>query len=121
VEAREGQECLTCADKLRRIAIGSLRNKLHSILPAALVLSEIAPLAVEIILMIGGTYLACESAQPRLRGMSRFRQSSLARSTSRLVGLVMTAIARWCSGSSLCRSEAIEGCQRDLVARNRLQ
>lgn len=47
---------------IKRIAIGSIRNKLLLILPAALVLSEIAPILVEIILMCGGTYLAYEGA-----------------------------------------------------------
>lgn len=45
---------------IRRIATGSLRNKLLFILPAALVLSEIAPKVVEVILMLGGTYLCYE-------------------------------------------------------------
>lgn len=45
---------------IRRIAIGSVRNKLVFILPAALVLSAIAPILVEIILMCGGAYLAYE-------------------------------------------------------------
>lgn len=48
---------------IRRIAIGSLRNKLLFILPAALILSSLLPIAVEIILMIGGAYLAYEGAQ----------------------------------------------------------
>ena len=47
---------------IRRIAQGSLRNKLLFILPAALLLSAIAPLLVEIILMCGGAYLAYEGA-----------------------------------------------------------
>ena len=47
---------------IRRIATGSLRNKLLFILPAALILSEIAPKVVEIILMLGGTYLCYEGA-----------------------------------------------------------
>ena len=38
---------------IKRIAIGSLRNKLLIILPVALVLSAIAPTLVEIILMAG--------------------------------------------------------------------
>jgi predicted DNA repair protein MutK len=45
---------------IRRIAIGSLRNKLLIILPAALLLSSIAPIVVEIILMFGGCFLAYE-------------------------------------------------------------
>jgi predicted DNA repair protein MutK len=47
---------------IKRIATGSLRNKLLFILPVAIVLSEIAPTIVEIILMLGGTYLAFEGA-----------------------------------------------------------
>jgi len=48
---------------IKRIAFGSLRNKLLFILPAALLLSEIAPTVVEIILMIGGGYLCFEGAE----------------------------------------------------------
>ena len=48
---------------IARIARGSLRNKLLLILPAALLLSAVAPLLVEIILMIGGTYLCFEGAE----------------------------------------------------------
>jgi len=47
---------------IRRIATGSLRNKLLFILPVAILLSEIAPTLVEIILMVGGTYLCYEGA-----------------------------------------------------------
>lgn len=47
---------------IRRIAMGSLRNKLLFILPAALVLSSVAPTVVEVILMFGGTFLAYEGA-----------------------------------------------------------
>ena len=47
---------------IRRIAIGSLRNKLLIILPAVLLLSAIAPVLVEVILMFGGCFLAYEGA-----------------------------------------------------------
>lgn len=47
---------------VRRIATGSLRNKLLVILPAALLLSEIAPTVVEVVLMTGGAYLSYEGA-----------------------------------------------------------
>jgi predicted DNA repair protein MutK len=47
---------------IRRIAVGSLRNKLLIILPAALLLSAIAPVVVEVILMFGGCFLAYEGA-----------------------------------------------------------
>ncbi len=48
---------------IKRIAIGSLRNKLLLILPAALVLSELLPWLLTPILMIGGTYLCFEGAE----------------------------------------------------------
>ena len=47
---------------IKRIATGSLRNKLLFILPVALLLSAVAPTVVEIILMCGGAYLAYEGA-----------------------------------------------------------
>jgi predicted DNA repair protein MutK len=47
---------------IRRIAVGSLRNKLLIILPAVLLLSAIAPVVVEVILMFGGCFLAYEGA-----------------------------------------------------------
>ena len=47
---------------IRRIATGSLRNKLLFILPVALLLSAVAPKVVEVILMCGGAYLAYEGA-----------------------------------------------------------
>jgi predicted DNA repair protein MutK len=48
---------------IRKIATGSLRNKLFFILPAALLLSAVAPVLVEVILMLGGTYLCFEGAE----------------------------------------------------------
>src|SRR3954468_2114316 len=48
---------------IRRIAVGSLRNKLVFILPAALVLSELLPWLLTPILMIGGVYLCYEGAE----------------------------------------------------------
>ena len=47
---------------IKRIAKGSLKNKVLFILPAALLLSEFVPVLVEIILMLGGTFLAYEGA-----------------------------------------------------------
>lgn len=43
-----------------RIALGSLKNKLLFLLPAALLLSQFAPWAITPILMVGGLYLAFE-------------------------------------------------------------
>jgi predicted DNA repair protein MutK len=48
---------------IKRIALGSLRNKILLILPAALVLSEFVPKLVEVILMLGGAYLCFEGAE----------------------------------------------------------
>ena len=47
---------------IRRIATGSLRNKLLFILPVALLLAEVAPTLVEVILMFGGAFLCYEGA-----------------------------------------------------------
>jgi predicted DNA repair protein MutK len=48
---------------IRRIAVGSLRNKLLFILPAALVLSELLPWLLTPLLMVGGVYLCYEGAE----------------------------------------------------------
>ena len=48
---------------IRRIAVGSLRNKLLIILPAILLLSQFLPFLLTPILMIGGTYLCYEGAE----------------------------------------------------------
>jgi len=49
---------------IKQIAIGSLRNKLLFILPAALLLSQFAPdWVLPVILIAGGTYLAFEGAE----------------------------------------------------------
>jgi predicted DNA repair protein MutK len=48
---------------IRRIAVGSLRNKLLFILPALLLLSQFVPWILTPILMVGGTYLAFEGAE----------------------------------------------------------
>ena len=56
---------------IRRIATGSLRNKLLFILPAALLLSQFLPWLLAPILMLGGTYLCYEGAEKvweRIRG-----------------------------------------------------
>lgn len=48
---------------IKKIAIGSLRNKLVFIIPVALLLNAVLPVAVDIILMFGGTYLCFEGAE----------------------------------------------------------
>jgi uncharacterized protein len=46
-----------------RIALGSLRNKIVVLLPAALLLSAFAPWAITPLLMLGGAYLCFEGAE----------------------------------------------------------
>lgn len=48
---------------IAKIAIGSLRNKLLILLPAALVLTVFAPVLISPLLMIGGAYLAFEATE----------------------------------------------------------
>jgi uncharacterized protein len=48
---------------IKRIAKGSMRNKLLFILPAALLLSQFAPWSVTPILMLGASYLCFEGAE----------------------------------------------------------
>ncbi|MGE3284830.1 MAG: DUF808 domain-containing protein [Pseudonocardia sp.] len=60
VEGLEPRRELTI---IRRIAVGSLRNKILIILPVALVLSQFAPWLLTPILMLGGTYLCYEGME----------------------------------------------------------
>ena len=63
---------------IKRIAIGSLRNKLLFILPAALLLSQFVPWLLTPILMLGATYLCYEGAEKvwgRIRGPRRARRA----------------------------------------------
>ena len=56
---------------IKRIAVGSLRNKLLFILPGALLLSQFVPWLLTPILMLGATYLCYEGAEKvwgRIRG-----------------------------------------------------
>src|SRR3954462_11102684 len=48
---------------IRRMAVGSLRNKLLFTLPAALALSELLPWLLTPLLMVGGAYLCYEGAE----------------------------------------------------------
>ena len=52
---------------VRRIAIGSLRNKLLYLLPAALAFSLFAPWAITPLLMLGGAYLCFEIGRASCR------------------------------------------------------
>jgi predicted DNA repair protein MutK len=53
-----------------KIAVGSLRNKLLFLLPAALVLSAFAPFLITPILMVGGAYLCFEGAEKIIHAAS---------------------------------------------------
>ena len=53
-----------------RIALGSIRNKLLILLPAALLLSAFAPWALTPLLMIGGAYLCFEGAEKAWEAVS---------------------------------------------------
>lgn len=48
---------------IKKIAVGSLRNKLIFILPVAMLLSQFLPEALPVLLILGGTYLAFEGAE----------------------------------------------------------
>jgi predicted DNA repair protein MutK len=54
---------------VRRIALGSLKNKLLILLPAALALSLLAPWAITPLLMMGGAYLCYEGAEKVLEAV----------------------------------------------------
>lgn len=56
---------------IKRIATGSLRNKLAFILPVALLLSSVAPKLVEVILMFGGAFLCYEGAHKIIHALKR--------------------------------------------------
>ncbi|WP_066781924.1 DUF808 domain-containing protein [Sphingomonas sp. CCH5-D11] len=53
-----------------KIALGSLRNKLLFLLPAALILSAFAPWAITPILMAGGAFLCFEGAEKIIEALS---------------------------------------------------
>lgn len=53
-----------------KIALGSIRNKLLFLLPAALILSAFAPWALAPLLMLGGTFLCFEGAEKVIEAVS---------------------------------------------------
>jgi predicted DNA repair protein MutK len=57
---------------IKRIAIGSLRNKLLVILPVAMLLSQFAPRLLIPMLMLGATYLCYEGAEKIWESIQRF-------------------------------------------------
>ncbi len=56
---------------IKKIAVGSLRNKVLIILPVALLLSAVAPTLVEVILMFGGCFLAYEGAHKVIHALKK--------------------------------------------------
>jgi hypothetical protein len=82
-----------------KIALGSLRNKFLILLPAALVLSWIAPWAVTPILMLGGAYLSFEATEKILeyftpeaegKGPDELAQSSAEVEREKIQGAIRT-------------------------------
>jgi predicted DNA repair protein MutK len=55
---------------IAKIALGSIRNKLLILLPAALLLSAFAPWAITPLLMAGGTFLCFEGAEKLIEAIS---------------------------------------------------
>jgi uncharacterized protein len=53
-----------------KIAVGSLKNKVVILLPAALLLSAFAPFLITPILMVGGAYLCFEGAEKVIHALS---------------------------------------------------
>lgn len=62
---------------IKKIAIGSLRNKLLIILPIALILSQFAEWALTPILMLGGTYLSYEGAEKLWEALSGHHEEAV--------------------------------------------
>ena len=63
---------------IRKIAVGSLRNKILFILPAALLLSQFLPWLLAPILMLGATYLCYEGAEKVWERLSGHDEHELA-------------------------------------------
>ena len=61
---------------IKRIAVGSLRNKLFIILPVIMLLSQFVPWLLTPILMIGGSYLAYEGAEKIWEAVSGHAQDA---------------------------------------------
>ncbi len=82
---------------IKQIAVGSLRNKLLFILPAALLLSQFLPWLLTPLLMLGGTYLCYEGAEKvweRLTGHHDRRGATRGRASAR------SRRGRWSAGRS---------------------
>src|SRR5262245_3062002 len=79
-----------------RIAVGSLKNKLLILLPAALLLSYLWPQAITPLLMLGGLYLCFEGAEKvahMLRGADHAAAHAVAQPALDAVGLEEAKVA----------------------------
>lgn len=56
---------------IKKITLGSLRNKLFIILPVALLLSAVAPALLPVALVVGGSYLCFEGGEKILERVTR--------------------------------------------------
>ena len=80
---------------VKKIAVGSIRNKLLIILPVALILSQFAAWALTPLLMLGGTYLCYEGAEKvweRLRGLDTHAEPAAEQGGAAEKSLVSSAI-----------------------------
>ena len=59
-----------------KIAMGSLKNKLIFLLPAAIALSALAPWAITPILMVGGAYLCFEGAEKLIESFGSHEETA---------------------------------------------
>ncbi len=66
---------------IKRIATGSLKNKLLFILPAALILSQFAPWAITPLLIIGGLFLCFEGAEKVLEMLTGGHDDDMSKKT----------------------------------------
>ena len=56
---------------IKKIALGSLRNKLLFIVPVVLILNEFVPILVDIILIFGGLFLSYEGAHKIIHAIKK--------------------------------------------------
>jgi uncharacterized protein len=68
---------------IARITVGSLRNKLLVLLPAALLLSLFAPWAITPLLMLGGLYLCFEGAEKVIEALGWHQEAAAAHGSAK--------------------------------------
>ncbi len=70
-----------------RITLGSLKNKLIFLLPAAILLSQFAPFLITPILMLGGAYLCFEGAEKLLEKLRPEEEHTIAEEVAELTSI----------------------------------